>query len=38
LALATEKNFAVDPKLVKSIVAFAADSLDHQFEQSYGLT
>jgi hypothetical protein len=31
-ALAAEKNFAVAPKLVKSIVAFAAGSLDHQFE------
>jgi hypothetical protein len=38
LALAAGKNFAADPKLVKSIVAFAADSLDHQFEQSYELT
>jgi hypothetical protein len=32
LALAAEKNFAVGLKLVKSIVAFAADSLDHQFK------
>jgi hypothetical protein len=32
LALVAEKNFAAGPKLVKSIVAFAADSLDHQFE------
>jgi hypothetical protein len=38
LALAVEKNFAAGPKLVKSIVAFAANSLDHQFEQSYELT
>jgi hypothetical protein len=38
LALVAEKNFAVGPKLVKSVVAFAAGSLDHQFEQSYGLT
>jgi hypothetical protein len=38
LALAAEKNFVAGPKLVKSIVAFAADSPDHQFEQSYGLT
>jgi hypothetical protein len=38
LALAAEKNFAADPKLVKNIVAFAAGSLDHQFEQSYELT
>jgi hypothetical protein len=38
LALAAEKNFAAGPKLVKNIMAFAADSLDRQFEQSYGLT
>jgi hypothetical protein len=38
LALAARNNFVADPKLVKSIVAFAADSLDHQFEQSYELT
>jgi hypothetical protein len=38
LALAAKKNFAAGLKLVKSIVAFAADSLDHQFEQSYELT
>jgi hypothetical protein len=38
LALAAEKSFVAGPKLVKSIVAFAADSLDHQFEQSYELT
>jgi hypothetical protein len=30
--MAAEKNFAAGPKLVKSIVAFAAASLDHQFE------
>jgi hypothetical protein len=38
LALTTEKNFAAAPKLVKSIVAFAAGSLDHHFEWSYELT
>jgi hypothetical protein len=38
LALAAEKNFAAASKLVKSIVAFVAESLDHQFEQSYALT
>jgi hypothetical protein len=38
LALAAEKNFAAGPKLVKSIVAFAVDSLDHQLEQSYEFT
>jgi hypothetical protein len=38
LALSVEKNSAVGPKLAKSVVAFAAGFLDHQFEQSYGLT
>jgi hypothetical protein len=38
LGVGAEKNFDVGPKLVKSIVAFAADSLDHQFEQSYEST
>jgi hypothetical protein len=38
LALAAEKNSDVGLKLVKSVVAFAAGSPDHQFEQSYGLT
>jgi hypothetical protein len=32
------KARGVTPKLVKNVVAFAAGSLDHQFEQSYGLT
>jgi hypothetical protein len=32
LALAAKKSFAAAPKLVKNIVAFAADSLYRHFE------
>jgi hypothetical protein len=38
LALAAEQSFVVDPKLAKSIVAFAVGSIYRHFEWSYELT